>query len=171
MRRQGGFSLIEIILASVLTVLLIVPLVFMFQQSLHQTDASIDEITAIIMAREVVENLATIKAIIGTDPMKNLSTHKKADAYVDITNLRLPFLADDKFSQIHTKMYLSPAPDGFRRLIKVYEADRIPGNNYDKNMLAKECRVLIEWKTHGAAEFNRRLEMICAFGRDEVFKP
>ena len=84
---RKGFSLIEIVLASSISVILIAPLMLLYQQSLHETQQSFDEIQAMLLAREVIDEFHTLSQSINFESLSKLSTPPKPDSYIDLSQL------------------------------------------------------------------------------------
>jgi hypothetical protein len=167
-----AFSLVEIIIASMLLLFVAVPMFFMFRQSLHQTEASLDEIQAMIIAREVVDSVTTIKMSLGLDRIYDISDSNDQSPWLNISVMRRPFLWEDmKDPDLRSlsKLVLSPMPERFRRMIKIYPANIGSKDNHRPMLDAKVLAVRVEWVTPGATEFNRSLELKTVMTRDEVF--
>ena len=98
---RKGFSLIEIVVASSISVILIVPLMLLYQQSLHETQQSFDEIQAMLLAREVIDEFHTLSQSINFESLSKLSTPPKPDSYIDLSQLAhtSPLIKSDQLSQ------------------------------------------------------------------------
>jgi len=169
---KKAFSLVEIIIASMLLLFLAVPMFFMFRQSIHQTEASLDEIQAMIIAREVVDSITTIKMSLGMDGINNISDENEKSPWLDISAMPRPYLWEDfKKPDMRSlsKLVLTPMPDRFRRMIKIYPANIGSQENHRPMPDAKVLAVRVEWITPGASEYNRSLELKTVMTRDEVY--
>jgi prepilin-type N-terminal cleavage/methylation domain-containing protein len=169
---RKGFSLVEILIASVIAVLLMAPLFALFQQSQRQTQQSLDEILATFYARETLEQFQTTIRTIGFSNATHYSRHGDKHPFVDITTLDINSLfhnndPDHQIVHATSKGFFSPMPDHFRRLVKLYPAN-VSEKNYSPNIDLLTLEIRIEWKSPGANDFNRKVKLVSCIANEEI---
>ncbi len=173
MRR--GFNLIEVLIACMLLVVAVAPLAMLYQQSQRETSLSYQELQAASLARELITNLKTIHEIIGYDAIGHLGSYSKPEKWVDLSTPEQAALFIDPrhpIVKVGSKLILSPIPQDFRRLIRIYPADSaIKDDVYQPVPDLKTVEVKIEWKAPLTQEFNRSIVMKTLLDRDEVLPP
>lgn len=173
MRR--GFNLIEVLIACMLLVVAVTPLAMLYQQSQRETSLSYQELQAASLGRELITNLKTMHQIIGYDAIGHLGNHSKPEKWVDLSNPdRAALFVDSRHPvvKVGSKLILSPIPQDFRRLIRIYQADAsINDKVYQPVPDLKTVEVKIEWKAPLTQEFNRSIIIKTLLDRDEVLPP
>ncbi len=169
-----GFSLIEIVLASTISVILIVPLILLYQQSLHETQQSFDEIQAMLLAREVIDEFHTLSQSVSFDSISLLGSSPNSDNFIDLSQLphTKPLIKNDHISS-HTRALstfnLSPLPANYQRLVKVSPANSSTSTkNYTPYMQLLSLEVIIRWKTLRAENYNRDVRLQSLIALDDV---
>jgi hypothetical protein len=165
-----AFSLVESLIAGALAVLLILPLSALFQQSRFETEASLDEIRASLLARELVDQIQSLKYVAGFEAMTPISSHHESAAYLDLKDLGTAPLYKSPAGSPFSRLFLSPLPPGYRRLIKLYPANLGSSDNQylaSSNLLCLE--VLIEWTTLTSKVYNRQVSLFSILAKDEIF--
>lgn len=171
---RKGFSLIEIVLASSISVILIAPLMLLYQQSLHETQQSFDEIQAMLLAREVIDEFHTLSQSINFESLSILSTPPKPDSYTDLSQLAhtSPLITSDQTSQQTRSLStfnLSPIPANYQRLVKFSPANSSTSTNgYKPYIHLLSLEVIIRWKTLNATEYNRAVRLHSLIALDNI---
>lgn len=171
--KRKGFTLIEIIIASTISVILIVPLMALYQQSLRETQQSFDEIQAMLYARELIDELQSVKHAVGFDSMSPLGSNSQNEGFVDFTNLSqlvpiydLERPAEFKVRPLST-LNLSPVPANYQRLVKLIPVS-IKAKTYQPHAPLLQLEVIIAWKAAQSETFNRKVTLRSLIARDEV---
>ena len=89
---KKAFSLVEVLVAAAISVAIILPLSAIFQQSVHQTSSSYDEVRASFLARELIEQMQLMPYIIGYEGIRSISSHSEAEPWLDLSNTELQAL-------------------------------------------------------------------------------
>ncbi len=168
--RSTGFSLVESLIAGALAVLLILPLSALFQQSRMDTELSLNEIRASLLAREVVDQIQTLKYVMGFDRLSPISSHRKSAPFLELAEWNDAPLYGSKAGRSFSKLYLSPLPPGYRRLIKIYPSNLGPDESRylaSPNLITLEVRM--EWKTMYSQVYNRHISLLSILARDDIF--
>ncbi|PCJ18774.1 MAG: hypothetical protein COB02_10090 [Candidatus Cloacimonadota bacterium] len=176
--KNSGFSFVEILLAAVLSAMVIAPLSYIMTQSRAQTQASFDEVRATFYAREIIDQIQTMKDFIGFDKMQYISTYQKSAPYLDLDKKSdIHLYANPKDNKINTcsgsRLFLTPVGGNgkenyFKRLLKIYPANQGSENSYRPNPDNLIAEALIEWKSFGSTTFNRQLTLFAHLSRNEL---
>ena len=169
-----GFSLIEVVIASTISVILIVPLVLLYQQSLHETQQSFDEIQAMLLAREVVDEFHTLSQTVNFDSISILSSSPDTDNLLDLSQLphTKALINSDHVSdqtQSLSTFNLSPLPPNYQRLVRFSPANSSAGSQtYTPYIQLLNLEVIIRWKTLKADTYNRNVKLHSLIALDQV---
>lgn len=163
---RKAFSLIEVLVAAAISVAIIVPLSAIFQQSVHQTSSSYDEVRASFLARELVEQIQLMPYVTGYNGIWPLSHPSESAPWVDLSKTELRALFPQSTnknkkaeSMAMTCLNLTPLPEKFGRFIKLYPV--IPNE-------ILQLDVMIQWMAPHSTEFNRQLRMSTLISRDQI---
>lgn len=173
---RSAFSLVEVLVAAAISVLVIVPMSAIFQQSVHQTSLSYDEVRASFLARELIEQMQLMPYVTGFDRIRPISSHKESTPWMDLSQPDIAAIFPNNTipdkeaeSRALSRLYLTPLPEGFRRLLKLYPANQSKSKtSYEGFAHLYELHVMIEWKAPHSSKFNRRLQLSSLIGRDQV---
>jgi|GEM_PF-1025915 type II secretory pathway pseudopilin PulG len=173
---RKAFSLVEVLIAAAIAVLVIVPLSTVFQQSVHQASLSYNEIRASFLARELIEQMQVMQYVTGFNRLTSISTPRESDPWMDLSQPSItalfPSSADPKREsecRAFSRLFLTPLPPEFRRLIKLYPANESrTSNSYEGHPSLLQLDVMIEWKAPNSSAFNRRLKISTFIGKDDV---
>ena len=169
-----GFSLIEIVLASTLSVILIVPLMLLYQQSLNETQQSFDEIQAMLLAREVVDEFQTLKHSISFDSLTLLGSPSGTNSFIDLSQLphtkplMRGYSVSNEVRSLST-LNLSPLPQNYQRIIQISPANiSTSTQGYIPYMQLLNLEVIISWKTLRSDKYNRNIKLRSLIALDDV---
>ena len=169
-----GFSLIEIVLASTISVILIVPLMLLYQQSLNETQQSFDEIQAMLLAREVIDEFQTLKHSISFDSLTLLASSSATNGFVDLSQLphtkplMRGYSVSNEIRSLST-LNLSPLPQNYQRMIQISPANvSTSAQGYIPYMQLLNLEVIISWKTLRSDKYNRNIRLRSLIARDDV---
>jgi hypothetical protein len=170
--RLKGFSLTEVLIAGSIALFLLVPIFWMNQQSRHKTQQSLDEIRASFYAQEVIEQFKTMKGLIGYKNMHQLTSHDEEKPSLDMSkiaeNNNSLYCCPKNFEiHAHSKLYLSDLPENYRRTVRFFPINQTT-QGYTPADDMKHLEVMIEWKSPGSVEFNRRVVMASIINYDRV---
>lgn len=174
--RNRGFSFIEVMVASMLTILLMGPLVALFRQSNQETQQSLDELLAMMYARETVEHFQTIIDSAHHTQRVPIGNHKDT-GWVDFsqagTNTFLfgkRKIADhnERVIKARSLVFLRPIPPNYRRLVRFYPSNAGSPDRYLPDPHLYTLDVRIEWKTLTSQHLNRSVELTLLIDRNEV---
>ena len=175
---KKAFSLVEVLVAAAISVAIILPLSAIFQQSVHQTSSSYDEVRASFLARELIEQMQLMPYIIGYEGIRSISSHSEAEPWLDLSNTELQALfprLDNKIKEAESRalscLFLTTLPEKFRRMIKLYPANQSSTpDSYLAHPDLYQLDVMIEWMAPYSTEFNRQLKLSTMIGRDQVIE-
>ena len=169
-----GFSLIEIVLASTLSVILIVPLMLLYQQSLNETQQSFDEIQAMLLAREVIDEFQTLKHSISFDSLTLLGSPSGTNSFIDLSQLphtkplMRGYSVTNEVRSLST-LNLSPLPQNYQRIIQISPANiSTSTQGYIPYMQLLNLEVIISWKTLRSDKYNRNIKLRSLIALDDV---
>ena len=172
--KHKGFSLVEIIIASIISVLLIVPLMALYQQSLYETQQSFDEIQATLYARELIDEIHFLKHAIGFDAMTSLGDPSEEDSYVDLSNIESTHslfrgsTSDGEYRvSSHSTLNLSAMPHNYQRLIRLHPMNA-GATFYQAHPQLLSLEATIRWSVGKSGDFNRKVTLKSLIARDEV---
>lgn len=172
--KRRGFSLVEIIIASIISVLLIVPLMALYQQSLNETQQSFDEIQATLYARELIEEIHFLKHVIGFDAITSLGDPSDKDSFVDLSNVEptqslfREGISDNTYKTTpFTTLNLSAIPHNYQRLIRLYPMNA-GATFYQAHPQLLSLEATIRWSVGKSGDFNRKVTLKSLIARDEV---
>lgn len=169
---RGGFSLVEVLVASAVMVAVFVPLMFLFTQSVRQAEVSLDELEATLLADEMAEQMQIVPVVrqfqsLIAYPVPNPPPAYSQWASYPTTGISL-FRYDTGVSgggimtangahatswagedmppneRPYTRMYLTPTAPRFRRLLKVHGALDRP-SSMEENPHLMEVEVKVQW--------------------------
>ena len=161
-------------LASTLSVILIVPLMLLYQQSLHETQQSFDEIQAMLLAREVVDEFQTLKHSISFDSLTLLASSSATNSFIDLSQLphTKPLMRGHSVSnevRSLSTLNLSPSPQNYKRIIQISPANiSTSTQGYIPYMQLLNLEVIISWKTLGSDKYNRNIKLRSLIALDDV---
>ena len=172
MRRVSAFSLVEVLVASGVLVAVVVPLMFVFTQTVRQAEVSLDELQATTLADELLDQLLVVPAVrhfpaLFAHPVPNPPPAYSRWATVTTTGANFPAglpgysgTADTgSFTRAgfpyagaetppdhipYTRLYLSAVPDRFKRELKVHRTLDRPSSLEESEHLA-EVEVRVSW--------------------------
>ena len=171
---KKGFSLIEIVLASTISIILIAPLVLLYQQSLNETQQSFDEIQAMLFAREVIDEFHTLSQSISFSSISLLASSPNPDSLIDFSQLpqTKPLIKSDLVSnhfQSLSTLNLSPLPSNYQRLVQISPANSSTNSKFYtpyRELLSLE--VIIRWRTLRSSKYNRNVKLHSLIALDNV---
>ncbi len=169
-----GFSLIEIVLASTISVILIVPLMLLYQQSLNETQQSFDEIQAMLLAREVVDEFNNLKTCVSFESLTMLASFSTKDTWIDLSQLphTKPLLrglnVSNEVRSLST-FNLSPLPSNYQRMVQIKPANIGSGTQeYVPYMPLLSLDIIIGWKTLRSDKYNRSIKLRSLIALDNI---
>ncbi len=169
-----GFSLIEIVLASTISVILIVPLMLLYQQSLNETQQSFDEIQAMLLAREVIDEFQTLKHSISFDSLTLLASSSATNSFIDLSQLphtkplMRGYSVSNEIRSLST-LNLSPLPQNYQRMIQISPANiSTSTQGYIPYLQLLNLEVIISWKTLRSDKYNRNIRLRSLIALDDV---
>lgn len=171
--KRKAFSFVEIMVASSIGIFLMIPLMAIFFQSQQQTQQSFDEIQAVFLAREVVDQMQTMKHVLGFQALAPISDYRSSSPWGDISNLKNNSLYSDthlKKTHAFSKLHLTSLPDGYRRYIKLYPANQSSGTSYEPRYDLLQLLVKIEWKSFTSRNYDRAIQIAALIAKDEVLE-
>ena len=169
-----GFSLIEIVIASTISVILIAPMMLLYQQSLQETQQSFDEIRAMLLARELIDEFHTLNQSLPFDSIAILASSPSPDNLINLSQLphTQPLIKSDRISnQIKSlsTLNLSPLPPNYQRLVQISPANASSSTKgYVPYMNLLSIEVIIRWKTIRATQYNRNVKLHSLIALDNV---
>ena len=161
-------------LASTISVILIVPLMLLYQQSLNETQQSFDEIQAMLLAREVVDEFQNLKHSIPFDSMTLLASSSATNSLIDLSQLphTKPLMrgynVSNEIRSLST-LNLSPLPQNYQRMIQISPANiSTSTQGYMPYMQLLNLEVIISWKTLRSDKYNRNIKLRSLIALDDV---
>jgi hypothetical protein len=206
---KRGLSLVQVLVASAVLVVSLLPLFTLFSSSVRTTEVSLDELRAALLAEELISQIRLLSFQPGfhlipdmpadirppytrwldlQDPNSGFyqvgaplphpirGSHQSVD--FETNNWELlgaPACSErgpnpDPVLESLSRIYLSPLPRDFRRLVKVHPAPLDPSGLTSPNLRRVEVRIEWERRFQGTATQRRHLELTTLLGNPEGFQ-
>jgi hypothetical protein len=176
--RRPAFSLVEVLVATAVLVAVLVPLFYMFTQSVRQTSLSLDELEATNLAEEIADQVQAVPVVAGFARMPSYPAGNDPPLYVKWRDVKASGLAfpaaapglsirldTERYTRtgvpypqeeaqaadaVYQRLWLSPAADRYARRLRVHRVLERAGA-LEENPGMVQVDVVVEWRDQFAS--------------------